>query len=480
MSPLTKRFKYILITVFLIYTGSLSAQESFTKDVYTPLYSWVFSIEGGFTLAYTDYLKTRPAGSMRGSVEYYFPAMDNSIFGLKLYGGGQKLSGKDDRPLIDTETGKKELMPVFVTDVILLGFGGSYSYSIDNQIFPFIQLGLAYLWFSPKDENGTPTIDNTSNVYKKTTFEFNAELGVKFSLSKKVSISLLGGAHFPSSDFLDDIAAGKNNDVYYTGMVGVSFSPFVPVDSDGDGIFDDKDMCPDEPEDVDGFEDWDGCPDLDNDRDGVPDVQDLCPDEPEDIDGFHDNDGCPDTDNDLDGIPDIKDKCPNEAEDFDGFLDEDGCPELDNDKDGIADLDDMCPNQAENFNGFQDEDGCPDQLKIASIKVINYQGEEIFYERSAKIRPEGAQKLNEALEIMNIVPDSKWRIEGHMDSQGTEQFIRKMSFERAEAVKDYFIEHGIAPERLTIYGMSDDFPVGNNNTDEGRKMNRRIVIVREN
>ncbi|HEY0193305.1 MAG TPA: DUF4398 domain-containing protein, partial [Kofleriaceae bacterium] len=75
-----------------------------------------------------------------------------------------------------------------------------------------------------------------------------------------------------------------------------------PGDRDGDGILDNVDKCPSDPEDKDGFEDEDGCPDLDNDKDGIPDKADKCPNEPEDKDGFEDEDGCPDDDNDGDGI----------------------------------------------------------------------------------------------------------------------------------------------------------------------------------
>jgi outer membrane protein OmpA-like peptidoglycan-associated protein len=161
-------------------------------------------------------------------------------------------------------------------------------------------------------------------------------------------------------------------------------------DSDDDGILDADDACPDDPEDKDGFEDSDGCPDTDNDNDGIPDLEDACPMEAEDADTFEDEDGCPDVDNDQDGvldeddecpmdagvvakkgcpefdrdgdgILDENDKCPDEAEDKDGFEDTDGCPDNDNDQDGIFDADDKCPNEAEDKDGFEDEDGCPDR-----------------------------------------------------------------------------------------------------------------------
>jgi hypothetical protein len=66
-------------------------------------------------------------------------------------------------------------------------------------------------------------------------------------------------------------------------------------DRDGDGIPDDLDKCPDNPEDFDGFQDEDGCPDVDNDGDGILDINDLCPNVPETFNGFEDQDGCPDT-----------------------------------------------------------------------------------------------------------------------------------------------------------------------------------------
>ena len=67
------------------------------------------------------------------------------------------------------------------------------------------------------------------------------------------------------------------------------------ADKDGDGIPDDKDKCPDRAEDKDGFEDQDGCPDIDNDNDRVLDIADKCPNVPETYNGYQDEDGCPDT-----------------------------------------------------------------------------------------------------------------------------------------------------------------------------------------
>ncbi|MCB1181814.1 hypothetical protein KDM41_00105 [bacterium] len=148
-------------------------------------------------------------------------------------------------------------------------------------------------------------------------------------------------------------------------VMSVGFSRqwgFGGADRDGDGVRDRDDRCPDEAEDIDGFQDADGCPDPDNDMDGVPDVVDEAPNDPEDYDGFEDEDGVPDRDNDRDGIPDRDDLCPDEPEDVDGRADDDGCPDdfADRDGDGIEDQDDACPDEAEDVDGFEDDDGCPE------------------------------------------------------------------------------------------------------------------------
>ncbi|MBX3274428.1 MAG: hypothetical protein KF729_29455 [Sandaracinaceae bacterium] len=144
-------------------------------------------------------------------------------------------------------------------------------------------------------------------------------------------------------------------------MFGVELAPRTH-DVDGDGIVDAEDQCPRMPEDLDGWQDDDGCPDLDNDGDLVPDADDRCPNEAADFDRDEDEDGCTDAvrDRDADGVDDGDDACPDVPEDADGWQDEDGCPDLDDDDDGIPDADDQCPREAEDRDGWQDEDGCPD------------------------------------------------------------------------------------------------------------------------
>lgn len=172
-----------------------------------------------------------------------------------------------------------------------------------------------------------------------------------FALGGGASFGVLGGYGDPS----------------WRGFLTVGYQPanLIPVpgragDADRDGVRDDVDQCPADPEDLDGFEDQDGCPENDNDKDGISDDRDKCPNDPEDKDGDRDDDGCPDGDQDADGVADDLDQCPTKPEDKDGFEDQDGCPELDNDQDGVPDSEDQCPNKAEDLDGDRDTDGCPD------------------------------------------------------------------------------------------------------------------------
>ncbi len=146
----------------------------------------------------------------------------------------------------------------------------------------------------------------------------------------------------------------------FRAFIGALFNAEVK-DRDEDGMPDDTDQCPTEAEDVDGYEDSDGCPDLDDDLDNIPDSADKCPKDAEDIDGFEDTDGCPDFDNDKDGIPDTGDQCKDEPETKNNYQDDDGCPdEADTDQDGVPDKEDKCPAEPEDTDGFEDTDGCPD------------------------------------------------------------------------------------------------------------------------
>ena len=300
--------------------------------------------------------------------------------------------------------------------------------------------------------------------------------------------ALLGGKWFFTRDL--SVMAGAGTGIIqgygsprFRAIAGLTYAPHAdvveePVDSDGDGIFDPQDQCPTEPEDKDGFEDEDGCPDLDNDGDGIADADDKCPTEAEDKDGFEDEDGCPEDDNDKDGVKDAEDKCPTEAEDKDGFEDEDGCPDPDNDQDSIADVDDKCPDKA----GPATNGGCPEEKPKTRVIVTKKNieiTEKIFFDfDKAVIRPESYGTLDEVAEVLVKYPQLK-RIEiaGHSDQTGEKGYNKRLSRDRAEAVKKYLVKKGVKGSRLTTKGYGDTEPlIKEEKSDADSAKNRRVVF----
>lgn len=253
--------------------------------------------------------------------------------------------------------------------------------------------------------------------------------------------------------------------------------PPAPGDADGDGILDPDDACPNDPEDFDAYEDADGCPeDQDQDGDGIADTVDACPVEPEDADSFQDDDGCPELDNDVDGIVDAADRCPNEPEDIDGHADEDGCPDLDNDGDNIPDATDRCPNEP----GPVDEGGCPrvyQDVEVTSTGIVIRQT--IYFETNrAVIRERSFPILQTVAQVMRDFPDVTVEIQGHTDSRGGDEHNLRLSQERAESVRQYLIQQGIADGRMTARGYGEARPIDSNRTNAGRSANRRVEFVR--
>lgn len=146
----------------------------------------------------------------------------------------------------------------------------------------------------------------------------------------------------------------------FRGMIAFGWAPR-EHDADHDGIPDDVDQCPMHPEDKDGFEDNDGCPEIDDDEDGIVDKEDACPR----VKGIEQANpklnGCPPPDDDRDSIPNDEDVCPQKAGPQNDDPSQNGCPNLDSDGDAIPDYRDACPNEAEDRDGYQDDDGCRDR-----------------------------------------------------------------------------------------------------------------------
>jgi OOP family OmpA-OmpF porin len=209
----------------------------------------------------------------------------------------------------------------------------------------------------------------------------------------------------------------------------------------------------------------------DRDGDGIPDVIDKCPNEPEDLDGFEDQDGCPDLDNDKDGLPDKEDKCPNEA----GPTENEGCPDKDRDGDTVVDRLDKCPDEP----GPPENQGCPKKLTLVEVKEDKIEiKEKIFFATAkAKILPRSFPLLNQVVEALRTHGKIRVRIEGHTDVRGGHEYNMRLSDARAASVRQYLLEHGIDASRLESKGYGPDQPIANNRTAAGREQNRRVEFM---
>jgi outer membrane protein OmpA-like peptidoglycan-associated protein len=362
---------------------------------------------------------------------------------------------------------------------------------------------------------GAILYDNQLNFHKEKMDRVlpSAGGGVTFRLSPVLSLYLQESFMYTNNDARDGVVAGKNDD-YLFHTVGLTYNLGSSKDTDGDGVSDKKDTCPDTPalvavdktgcpldKDADGIADYlDTCPDLagtialngcpDKDNDGVEDAKDRCPDQaglvslagcPDaDKDGVADMDdacantklgtkvnakGCP-KDSDLDGVMDDLDRCPDVA----GVQSLRGCPDADGD--GIADLDDRCPNA----KGSAANKGCP-EIAPADIVRITYIGSKIFFENNSdKLKVASLSQLDELSKILYKYEGASLTIEGHTDSVGADEYNLTLSQKRAESVRQYLIGKGILETRLFSVGLGETKPVATNTTTLGKAKNRRVEL----
>ena len=486
------KFTFTILLAALLLSSANYSQTTKTQR-YNPFSGTVvFSVEGGTTLASTDYSGLGVDYIGRLSIEYFFPAWTKSGFGVRAFGNAGFLKGGDSN-----------LNPQeFRTNISTIGAGVIFDLSINDVAFPYFFAGIASLSFDPRGEGGVKLPNNEAGAYKTSEVNYLGELGVRFPVTENLSLSFNVGTQISPNDWLDDQAIGVGNDMFFTIMGGISYSFLTEFDSDGDGVVDSKDMCANTPagikvdefgcpfdSDNDGVPDYldecagtpqgapvdkKGCP-LDSDKDGIPDYTDLCPNTPPGIkvDAY----GCP-IDSDGDGVPDYLDQCPDTP--YEVEVDKYGCP-VDEDLDGVPDYLDQCPGT---LPGVQvDEKGCELVIILEPTPEFNpnqliLSSETSFEFNSAKLKETAYPELDKLLIQMKEFPMSHWKIVGYTDNVGSEEGNLKMSQMRAESVLNYFVSRGIPKVRFEVSGMGSKNPVADNNTTEGRAKNRRVEINR--
>ena len=356
------------------------------------------------------------------------------------------------------------------------GFGTYLAPALGLRLHPLATLNVPDLWL-----DGAGAVVFTGDVIRP---------GVEFGIGYEFDVAwwLRMGPYLRYHHVFQTEAGGQDGGFGSVGLTVALGGNERHDDRDGDGLVDSEDRCPSDPEDMDSFEDSDGCPDRDNDSDGVLDAADACPNDAEDRDGFEDADGCPDTDNDQDGLHDGSDHCPNVAEDMDQYQDDDGCPDLDNDADGFADSADRCPNEAETRNGFEDEDGCPDAppvvAPVASACEVQLQriSERIqFPHNQARVLPSSRAAMREVIILLREHPEIvRITVNAYASREGEEAANMVLSQRRAAAIRNAIIRGGIAPGRVVARSFGEQAPDVEGDSEEELAANRRVVFTIEN
>lgn len=332
-----------------------------------------------------------------------------------------------------------------------------YIFKEDSRIQPYLFGGVGALW--DNDASGV-------------TFDGGA--GVKIKVSPNTSLYFAGS-------YVNGIEGGGEEPVTDNLLMATSIIEFAfgkGKDSDGDGVKDKKDECPDTPPGVQVDEK--GCP-LDRDGDGVPDYKDECPDEPgsaalagcpdRDGDGIADKDdecpdvpglakfnGCPDSDGD--GVPDHKDKCPDTPKGC--TVDANGCP-IDSDGDGVIDCEDNCPNEP----GPASNHGCPDWVELDLSNIL-------FDFDKSDLRPESKAELDKLAETLDASKEYQIVVGGHTDNIGTEAYNMGLSERRAQAVVKYLLMKGVNNAYVGSHNYGESKPLVPNTSRANRQENRRV------
>ncbi len=349
-------------------------------------------------------------------------------------------------------------------DLAYYAVDGMVSYSFRDALFgeggwfdPYLGIGGGYTFLDDISSFGTA----------------NGTVGLRIWLAENINFNLTSTYKHSFED---------SNLKHFQHTAGIGFV-FGGTDSDGDGIYDNDDECPETP----GLKEFNGCPDTDGD--GIKDSDDACPTES----GTAEMNGCPDTDGDGianpddqcpdvagvaalqgcpdadgDGVKDSEDNCPNEA----GPAANDGCPYEDADNDGVLDKDDDCPEVA----GSASNNGCP-EITVEVLEELNVQVRTVLFDLGkASVTNDSQSTLDDVTETMKEYPNTRFLVEGHTDSSGSDKLNMNLSTERAAAVKDYLVSQGIPITRLSSQGFGEEQPVATNATRDGRAKNRRVEL----
>lgn len=280
----------------------------------------------------------------------------------------------------------------------------------------------------------------TSSLY------LNAGISVKYRLNEKFDIEGRGVLNLNNEDHLDAAISQKQTyESFFTGNIGVVYKfgkkkkyaiwvqddeiePFELVDTDKDGVQDELDQEKNTPVNADVY--GNGVA-IDSDKDGIKDYEDNCPL----LQGPKENNGCPLQAPIVYHEPMVEELVAEPVVEFD-----------------------------------EDE-------KSDIMDKINLLSKSIYFKSSSdQLKVKSYQPLNEIADVMRDYPDSRFKIEGHTDSRGNDNYNLELSKKRSKSVYNYLANEGVASNRLSSRGYGETRPLATNETEDGRQKNRRVEI----
>jgi len=384
-----------------------------------------------------------------------------------------------------------------------------------RRLKPYMQMGLGFLEWSP-----SPSLDKAS-IGDTDAWLFSIGGGIRYKLGAYTQFR----AEFEDLYAIAEVYSNFHLNVGLTWVFGGGR----PADTDGDGILDLKDRCPDTPAgalvdqhngcpwDTDGdgvmegldmcpatAQGWPvddkGCP-LDTDGDAVPDGVDACADTPKGA--IVDPNGCP-ADSDKDGIFDGVDRCaatpvgsivdgidtatpgcPHDIDSdgiYDGvdqcaltppgaIVDEKGCPK-DSDGDRVLDGIDQCPDTPKGAR--LDREGCPrvrlDKSEGQILQNVKFNGMELY--------PGVDAWLMLLVEAAQYWPEVSFEVGVYTDNEGGVAANRAAAARRAEVLRAWLINAGVPAKQFVTKAYGPVNFIADNSTEEGRDKNRRVEAKR--
>jgi outer membrane protein OmpA-like peptidoglycan-associated protein len=159
-----------------------------------------------------------------------------------------------------------------------------------------------------------------------------------------------------------------------------------------------------------------------------------------------------------------------------GPIDNDGCPVLDADGDGVVDSMDNCPN----IPGVASNNGCPIVTEEVQQQITDLARAIFFNVNKFTFTEETQIRLVKIIKILDAYKTINFTVEGHTDDTGAAAYNKKLSQKRANAVRDYLVEHGFPADKITAVGYGEEKPICPTKTKKCRQANRRVDIFSEN